>query len=106
MIESTTDIYSEMNIMEAKLKENEGICLENFFRLELIKRQNVPKRKFPIFKMSFAETAAEISYLHNLKASMKYYVLRERVSGWPIQVSNDCSSIVGQILQFSPMRHF
>ena len=43
MIESTTDIYSEMNIMEAELKENESICFENFCRLELMKRQNVPK---------------------------------------------------------------
>ena len=54
MIESTTDISSEINIMEAKLKENGSIC----HSLELMKPQNVPKRKFPIFKVSFAKTAA------------------------------------------------
>ena len=48
----------------------------------------------------------EINHLHNLKSSMKYYVLTQYVSGWPIQVSNDCSSIVEEILQFFPMRHF
>ena len=57
MIESTTDISPEMNIMEAELKENES-CLEKCCRLELIKRQNVPKREFPIFKVSFAKTEA------------------------------------------------
>ena len=58
MIKSTTDISSEMNSMEAELEENESIYLENSCRLELMKRQNVPKRKFPIFKVSFAKTAA------------------------------------------------
>ena len=53
MIESTTDISSEMNIMEAELKENESICLENCCRLALMKRQNVP-----IFKVLFAKNAA------------------------------------------------
>ena len=43
MIENTTDITSEMNIMEAELKENESMCFENCYRLELMKRQNVPK---------------------------------------------------------------
>ena len=43
MIENTTDISSEMNIMEAELIENESICFENCYRLELMKRQNVPK---------------------------------------------------------------
>ena len=45
MIESTTDISSEMNIMEAELKENESICFENCYRLDdkIMKRQNVPK---------------------------------------------------------------
>ena len=44
--------------MEAELKENEIICFENCCRLELMKRQNVPKWKFPVFKLSFAKTAA------------------------------------------------
>ena len=43
MIESTTDIFSEMNIMEGELKENGSIFLENCCRLELMKRQNVLK---------------------------------------------------------------
>ena len=43
MIESTTDISSEMNSIDAELEENEGICLENCCRLELMKSQNVPK---------------------------------------------------------------
>ena len=43
MIESTVDISLEMNIMEAELKENENICFENCYKLELMKRQNVPK---------------------------------------------------------------
>ena len=38
MIENTTDISSEMNIMEAELKENESMCFENCYRLELMKR--------------------------------------------------------------------
>ena len=37
------DISSEMNIMEAELEENGSICLLNCCRLELMKRQNVPK---------------------------------------------------------------
>ena len=36
MIESTTDMFSEMNSVEAELKENENICLENCCRLELL----------------------------------------------------------------------
>ena len=58
MIEITTDISSEMNSIEAELKENESVCLENCSRLELMKRQNVPKGKFPIFKVSCPKTAA------------------------------------------------
>ena len=57
MIESTTDISSEMNRKEAELKENESMCLENLCRLELMKRQNVLKWKLPIFKVLFAKTA-------------------------------------------------
>ena len=40
MIKFTKDISSETNIMEAELKENESIYLQEFCRLELIKRQN------------------------------------------------------------------
>ena len=58
MLEGTTDISSEMNSIEPELKENESICLENCCRLELMKRQNFPKRRFPNFKVSFAKTAA------------------------------------------------
>ena len=56
MIESTTDIPSEMKSMEAELKQNIGLCLESCCRIELMKGQNVLKWKFSIFKMSFART--------------------------------------------------
>ena len=46
-------------------------------------------------------TKLEINSLHNLKASMKY-VLTQYVSGYAIQVSSDCTSIVKQILQYLP----
>ena len=55
---SMEDISSEMNSMEAEPEQNKSVCLESCFRLELMKRQNVPKWKFPIFKVSFAKTAA------------------------------------------------
>ena len=37
------DISSEMNNMETELEQNESLYLESCCRLELIKRQNVPK---------------------------------------------------------------
>ena len=57
MIESTTDISSEMKSMEAELEQDKSLCLESCGRLELTKRQNVPKWKFYIFKVSFVRTA-------------------------------------------------
>ena len=57
MIESTTGISSEMKSMEVELEQNKSLCLESCCRLELMKRQNVPKWKFSIFKVSFARTA-------------------------------------------------
>ena len=68
-----------MNILEAELKENERICLENCCRLELIKRQNVPKIKIPNFQSVVCENSSklQINYLHNLKASIKFYVLKQ-----------------------------
>ena len=33
---------------------------------------------------------------------MNYYVLTQYVSGQAVQVSNDCTSIVDQILQYLP----
>ena len=47
-------------------------------------------------------TKLEINSLHNLKASTKYYVLTQNVSGQAIQVSNDYTSILKQILQYLP----
>ena len=67
MIESTTDISSEMNSMEAELEQNGSLCR---CRLELMKRQNVPKLKFPIYKVSFADKLQrklEVNSLRNLK---------------------------------------
>ena len=43
LIENTTEISSEMNNMEAELEQNESLCLESCCRLELMRRQNVPK---------------------------------------------------------------
>ena len=59
MIKSTTDIPSEMNIMEAELRENEIICLENGCRLESRVRVNEASKcsKMKIFKVLFAKTA-------------------------------------------------
>ena len=57
MIESTTDISSEMKSMEAELEQNKSLCFESCCRLELMKRQNVPEWKFSIFKVSSARTA-------------------------------------------------
>ena len=83
MIESTKDISSEINSIEAELKENESICLENCCRLKLMKRQNVPKMKISNFQSVVCENFSKlkINYLRNLKASMKYYVLTQYVSG-------------------------
>ena len=58
VIESTTIISPDLSSIEAELKQNESLCLESCCRLELMKRQNVPKLKFSIFKVSFAKTAA------------------------------------------------
>ena len=57
MIESTTDISVEINSMEAELEQKKFMSRE-FCRLELMKGQNGPKWKFPIFKVSFSKTAA------------------------------------------------
>ena len=46
MIQSNTDISSEMKSMEAELEQNKSLCLESCGRLELMKRQNDPKWKF------------------------------------------------------------
>ena len=60
------------------------------------------KMKISNFQSVVCENCSklEINYLHNLKASVKYYVPTQYVSGWAIQVLNDCTSIVEQILQF------
>ena len=42
VIETTRDISSEMNSMEAEPEQNKSVCLESCCRLELMKRQNVP----------------------------------------------------------------
>ena len=66
------------------------------------------KMKISNFQSVVCENCSklEINYLHNLKASMKYYVLTQYASGKAIQVSNGCTSIVEQTLQFCPMRNF
>ena len=60
------------------------------------------KMKISNFQSVVSENCSklEINSLHNLKASMKYYVLTQYVSVQAIQVSNDYTSIVEQILQY------
>ena len=43
VIQSITDISSEINSMELELEQNESLCLESCCRLELMERQNVSK---------------------------------------------------------------
>ena len=65
MIESTTDISSEINIMEAKLKENGSICRS----LELINEASkCPKTKISNFQSVVCENRSklEINHLHVL----------------------------------------
>ena len=83
MIESTTDISSEMKSMEAELEQNKSSCLESCCRLELTKRQNAPKMEIFNFQSVVCKycTKLEINSSHNLKASMKYYLLTQYVSG-------------------------
>ena len=40
---SRSDISSEMSSMEVELEQNKSISLQSCCRLELMKRQNVPK---------------------------------------------------------------
>ena len=54
MIENTTDISSEMNIMEAELKENERELLQ----IRVNEASKCSKMKFSIFKVLFAKTEA------------------------------------------------
>ena len=69
MIESTTDISPEMNSIEAELEQSESLCLESGCRLELMKRQNVPKTKISNFLSVVCENCRklEINSLHNSK---------------------------------------
>ena len=70
MIESTTDISSEMDIMELlQIRVNEA--------------SECSKMKISNFQSVVCENCSklEIKYLHNLKASIKYYVLTQYVFG-------------------------
>ena len=64
------------------------------------------KMKISNFQILLCENCSklEINSLHNLKDNMKYYVLTQYVSGQAIQVSNDCTSTVEQILQYFSAR--
>ena len=55
MIESTTDITSEMKSMEAELEQNISLCLESCCRSGLMKRKNVPKWNFQFSKCPLQE---------------------------------------------------
>ena len=94
MIESTTDISSEMNSMEAELEQNENLCLKSCCRLELMKHKNVPKLKFSNFQNVVCINCSklEINSQHNLKDSLKYYTVlqskRTRRCGVPPYTNN------------------
>ena len=51
------DISSEMNIVDAELKENESMCFENCCRLELIKRKMFQNENFQFSKYHLSKTA-------------------------------------------------
>ena len=81
MIESTTDISSEMKRVEAELEQNKSLCLESCCRVNEASKCS----KMDIFNFQSVVckncTKLEINSLHNLKASMTYYVLTQYVSG-------------------------
>ena len=59
MIESTTDISSEMNSMVAELEQNGSFMSRELLQIRVNEASKCSKiKKFPIFKVSFAKTAA------------------------------------------------
>ena len=84
MIESTTDISSEMKNMEAELEQNKSLCLESCtLQIRVDEASKCSKMEIFDFQSVVCKNCIklEINSLHNLKASMKYYVLTQYVSG-------------------------
>ena len=82
MFESITDIFSEMNSMEAELEQNESLSRE-LLQIRVNEVSKCSKMKISNFQGVVCENCSklEINSSHNLKASMKYYVLTQYVSG-------------------------
>ena len=80
MIESTTDISSEMKSMEAELEQNKSLSRE-LFQIKVNEASKCSKMEIFNFQSVICKncTKLEINSLHNLKASMKYYVLTQYV---------------------------
>ena len=60
------------------------------------------KKKISNFQCVVCDNYSKLerNSLDNLKASVKYHVLTQYVSGQAIQVLNDCTSTVEQILKY------
>ena len=78
MIESTTDISLEMNIMEIELKEN-GSMSRELLQIRVNEASKCSKMKISNFQTVVCENCNKLerNYFHNLKTSMKYYVLAQ-----------------------------
>ena len=78
MTESTTDISSEMNSMEGELKQMKFMSRE-LLQSRVNEASKCSEMKIPNFQSVVCENCSrlEINYFHNLKASMKYYVLTQ-----------------------------
>ena len=72
-----------MNIMEAELKENGSTLSRELLQIRVNEASKCSKMKISNFQSVVCENYSkfEINYLHNLKASVKYYVLTQYVSG-------------------------
>ena len=82
MIESTTDISSEMNSMEAELEQNGSFMSRELLQIRVNEASKCSKMKISNFQGVVCENCSklEINSLHILKDSMKYYVLAQYVS--------------------------
>ena len=78
MIESTGDSFSDMNSMEAELEQNERLSLE-LLQLKVNEASKCSKMKIFNFQGVVWENCSklEINSLHNLRATIKYYVLTQ-----------------------------
>ena len=79
MIESTTDIYLETDIMVAELK----YMSRELLQIRVNEASKCSKMKIFNFQNVVCENCSKlkINCLHNLKASLKCYVLKQYVYG-------------------------